>query len=193
MTDGGAWVCVAWGALATGMGLLVATDYRGLVDSIIAERAKNAEALRRVPVARATVSRPAPVTTQRRVARLAGGLFGTAGVVVLVIGIVALARRGGRIPAIDLHPHLTVVGVIGGCGIVAMGGWLWRPDGLIRRGWDRGGIRRAAAAGMTLALLVALGGWIPMMPPLFVAGVIVAAPCLVVLSVRDDPGRTAGA
>jgi hypothetical protein len=71
-----------------------------------------------------------------------------------------------------------------------------RPEGgLVRRGWDRGGLHRAGAVSTTLALLVALGGWVPMVPPLFVAGLILAAPVVIILSVRgaDHPDRTAGA
>ncbi|HZE30013.1 MAG TPA: hypothetical protein VE198_01095 [Actinoallomurus sp.] len=75
--------------------------------------------------------------------------------------------------------------------------WLWRPEGgLIRRGWDRGGLRRrAVAVSTTLGLLVALGGWVSMVPPVFVAGLVLAAPGMIILSVRgaDHPDRTAGA
>jgi hypothetical protein len=40
MTTSGAWICIAWGVVATVMGLVVATDYRGLVGSMLAERAR---------------------------------------------------------------------------------------------------------------------------------------------------------
>jgi hypothetical protein len=125
-----------------------------------------------------------------------GAFFGVAGTVALVVGILALARRAWRLPAVDPHPHLSVVGVVGGVGILALIGWLWRPEsGLIRRGWDRRGIRRVAAVSTTIALLVSVGGWVPMIYPVFLAGWVLTAPGVIILTLRQtrSPDRTADA
>jgi hypothetical protein len=176
MTTSAALFLVAWGIFATSMGLVTATNYRGFVDQMTAERRRAARSLRRVPPWRWFPDRQ-PREGSRWVVRAVGVVFAVTGPVALVVGIVFLTTHPWHMPRIDAHPHLNAVSVIGGAAILVGSVVLWWPhSGQLWLAWRRGGFARLAAVDNSVALLVMAVGWVTMITPVFICGWVIGIP-----------------
>ncbi|MFE2286705.1 hypothetical protein ACFXDJ_21365 [Streptomyces sp. NPDC059443] len=132
--DGGGMFSLVWGLGATGMGLVLASDFRGAAGwlALIQETS-------------------APISGRRFGAgriRLVGAVFAVAGLPVLVSGVIDAARHGlGG----DASLRVPLPFLAGMCVIAVYGMWaLWRPEAPLRRMWATGsGLRRTALAVQT--------------------------------------------
>jgi hypothetical protein len=183
MTTSAALFLVAWGIFATSMGLVTATNYRGFVDQMMAERRRAARLLRRVPPWRWFPDRPAG---SRGFLRVVGAVFAVTGPVVLIVGIVFLATHPWRIPEIDSHPHLNAFSIVGGVAILIGSVVLWWPhSGQLWLAWSRGGFARLAAVDNSVALLVMAVGWVTMITPVFICGWLIGIPGSIYLAMTQ--------
>lgn len=123
---------LGWGLLASGMGLVLATDFRGTAGRFLDMRERSGR--RRTP---SPLGPPREVRIKRM--RLIGGLFCATGPAVTAFGALNLARYGiGAGATAPLHLPWPAVAV--GCLVAAFVTWtLWRPSGESRRTWNAGG------------------------------------------------------
>lgn len=163
-----------WGMFATTLGLLLATNYRGILDRFLAASESSASALRRIPPWRWIPDQH--MERQRRqfrpVARIVGGVFAVVGPLVLVASAVQLVTRPWRLEAVHLHPHVTVFGGVVGAVMLLGFAAMWLParpgTSLLRDAWRQGRVLpRLAAAGTTVAALVMVIGVTIEVPAVF--------------------------
>ncbi|MFF7213679.1 hypothetical protein ACFZAU_24585 [Streptomyces sp. NPDC008238] len=154
--DGGGFFLLVWGLGASGLGWIVATDFRG------AARRFHAMSARSLPFGG---SRPPAVGVG--FLRLVAGVFALAGPVALVSGLLMFVRDPAA-PEPMPRPPLPVAlfGVLAG----GLALWtFWRRSGLLRVEWARGGgVRRTAVvvlmgALVAFAALFAFGRTTPML------------------------------
>ncbi|MFJ2431646.1 hypothetical protein ACIOWM_00380 [Streptomyces anulatus] len=141
---------LVWGAFATTLGWVVATNFRGA-----------AQRLRSFSHAATPFAGSEAPVIGVGFFRLAAGVFAVIGPIVLVTGLLELWR--GETDAMRLPPvsgwFVMVEAVIVGATLRSA----WRGSGVLRRQWSAGGgLRRAAAAGVTasvvaFSVLLALG------------------------------------
>ncbi|MFI8826028.1 hypothetical protein [Streptomyces sp. NPDC053431] len=115
---------LAWGVFATGLGTIVATDFRGAAHAAARSRG-----------------------TSVRFQRVVAAVFALVGPVVLVVGVRELMR--GKAVGGDM-PRLPVPFLLFRAFAVAVALWtMWRPGGWVRRAWAAGGVLRQGAAAVT--------------------------------------------
>ncbi|WP_330297123.1 hypothetical protein [Streptomyces sp. NBC_00503] len=122
---------LGWGLLASGTGLLLATDFRGTAGRFLDFQERTG---RRTP---SPLGPPRKARIKRL--RLIGAAFSVAGPPVFVFALLNLAEHGiGAGATAPLHVPWPVAGV--GCLVAAYITWsLWRPAGQSRRMWTGGG------------------------------------------------------
>ncbi|MFV0132009.1 hypothetical protein ACLGIH_01840 [Streptomyces sp. HMX87] len=172
---------VVWGVFATAFGWIVATDFRGA--------AHRYHALSRSTVPFGGVGMP---MVGVGFFRLVAGVFALAGPVVLAVGLLSLWRGGAGPDALPTVPAWFVMVEALIAGVLLW--WTWRRPGLLRREWEAGtGVRRAAAAGVTVSVVafvvtlgVGCGAWA-------MASWLVGGLCMLTLLPGDRTGRPSDA